>query len=107
MIQSSTDHQGQRNPRRGATPSTKAYFITTLPSNFLVSDHMVSPDVSRKTCVPAAMFTPPQLSDEEDGECIEESSNALYERQMLGKKQGFFFWLKEINLYILSWLCGD
>ncbi|EDR00739.1 uncharacterized protein LACBIDRAFT_333818 [Laccaria bicolor S238N-H82] len=33
-IQSPTSHRGQRNPRRGTTPSTNAYFITTLSSNF-------------------------------------------------------------------------
>ena len=48
--------------------------------------------MSRQTCVPAAMFTPSQLSDEEDEECIEESSNAIYERQMLCKKHVFFFY---------------
>ena len=42
---------------------------------------MVSRGISLKTCVPATMFTPPQLSDEEDEECIKESSNATYERQ--------------------------
>ena len=35
FIQSSTLHQGQRNPRRITTSSTNAYFITTLSSNFL------------------------------------------------------------------------
>ena len=35
FIQSSTLHRGQRNPRRGTTLSTNAYFITTLSSNFL------------------------------------------------------------------------
>ena len=35
FIQSSTLHQGQRNPRRGTTPGTNAYSITTLSSNFL------------------------------------------------------------------------
>ena len=43
---------------------------------------MVSRGVSRKTCVPAAMFTPPQLSGEEDEECTEESGSSIYERQM-------------------------
>ena len=51
---------------------------------------MVSRGVSRKTCVPAAMFMPPQLSDKEDEECIEESSNAIYERQ---ETRFFFLWL--------------
>ena len=54
---------------------------------------MVSRGVSRETCVPAAMFTPSQLSDEEDEECIEGGSSAIYERQMLPKKHVFFFFL--------------
>ena len=52
---------------------------------------MVSRGVSRKICVPAAMFTPPQLSDEKDNEPLEESRNAIYERQMLPKEHVFFF----------------
>ena len=44
------------------------------------------------------MFTPPQLSDEEDEECIEESGNAIYERQMLPKKHVFFFnWTRHLE----------
>ena len=63
---------------------------------------MVFRGVSRKTCVPAAMFTPPQSSDEEDEECIEESSNALYERQMLPKKHVLFGDSQRINPTSLS-----
>jgi len=59
---------------------------------------MVSQDVSRKACVPAAMFTSPQLSDEQDEECLEEQSiNAIYERLMLPKKRGFPLWVPEPN----------
>ena len=44
------------------------------------------------------MFTPPQLSDVQDEECIEEqSSNAIYERQMLPKKRGFPLWIPQPN----------
>ena len=39
------------------------------------------------------MLTPLQLSDEEDEKCIEEGSNAIYERQMLPKKHFFFLYL--------------
>ena len=44
------------------------------------------------------MFTPHQLSDVQDEECIEEqSSNAIYERQMLRKKRGFPLWIPQPN----------
>jgi hypothetical protein len=47
------------------------------------------------------MFTPPQLSDVQDEECIEEqSSNAIYERQMLPKKRGSFpLWVPQPNAF--------
>ena len=49
------------------------------------------------------MFTLPQFSDEEDEECIvpedsEQSSNTIYERQMLSKKRGFPLWIPQPNL---------
>ena len=51
-----------------------------------------------ETCVPAAVFTSPQLSDRQDEECIEEqSSNAIYERRMLPKKRGFPLWIPQPN----------
>jgi hypothetical protein len=44
------------------------------------------------------MFTPPQLSDVQDEECIEEqSSNTIYKRQMLPKKRGFPLWVPQPN----------
>ena len=46
------------------------------------------------------MFTPPQSSLEQDEECIEEqSSNAIYERQMLPKKRGFPLWIPQPNTH--------
>jgi len=45
------------------------------------------------------MFTPPQSSDVQDEECIEEqSSNAIYERQMLPKKRGFPLWAPQPSI---------
>ena len=49
------------------------------------------------------MFTPTQFSDEEDEACMvledsEQSSNAIYERQMLPKKRGFPLWIPQPNL---------
>ena len=54
-----------------------------------------------ETCVPAALFTSPQLSDRQDEECIEEqSSNTIYERQMLPKKRGSFpLWNPQPNAF--------
>jgi len=46
------------------------------------------------------MFMPPQLSDEQDEECIgEQSSNAIYERQMSPKKRGFPLWIPQPNAF--------
>ena len=49
------------------------------------------------------MFTPPQLSDVRDEERIdseEQSSNTIYERQMLPKKRGSFpLWNPQPNAF--------
>jgi len=60
---------------------------------------MVSLEVSAKPCVPAAMFTPSQSSDRQDEACIEvQSSNVIYQRQMMPKKPGSFpLWVPQPN----------
>lgn len=111
---SSALHRGHRNPERGTTPdhivsvdfsdeedeecieeSSNAIYDQGVPRH-RDDRHESSSTLHRgrrnlrRSTTPNHMVSR-DLSDEEDEECIKESSDAIYERQMLLKKYVFFF----------------